>query len=129
MDEVEVEVVETPLGHLTLGHGHGMLAAVVVVPELRGDEEILALDEAVLDGPVDALARLGAVAVVVGAVDMAVAHLDGVVDGVGRGLAGDLPDTEADNGHALKEARGGACVSLVNTICSCCVYWLFDLEG
>jgi hypothetical protein len=35
-----------------------VFAAVVVVPELRGDEDVLALDEAVLDGTLDALAGL-----------------------------------------------------------------------
>jgi hypothetical protein len=41
-----------------------VFAAVVVVPELRGDEDVLALDEAVLDGTLDALTGLFFVLVV-----------------------------------------------------------------
>lgn len=56
-----------------------MLALVVVVPQLRGNEQVLALDDALADGPTDTLARLLAVLVVPGAIDVAIPKLDGVV--------------------------------------------------
>lgn len=103
----EVDVAEAPGLVLELGHLEGVLALVVVVPQLGGDEELLTLDQAVGDGLADSLAGLGAVGVVPGSIELAVAELDGVVDGVGAGLAGDLPDAEADNRHVLEHRVSG----------------------
>lgn len=76
MDEVEVNVPKTPGVILGLGHGKGMLTAVVVVPQLSGDEDVLALNEAFLDGALNTLAGLLFVLVVVGAVKAAIPGLD-----------------------------------------------------
>ena len=64
VDEVEVEVVDAPVGELLLDDGLDALAVVEGVPELGDDEELLALHEAVLDGAGNALAALNLVAVV-----------------------------------------------------------------
>lgn len=80
VDEEQVEVAQPPGLVLQLGLLMCVLALVVVVPELAGDEDVLALDDALVDGATNALAGLGAVGVVPCAVDVAVAQLDGVVD-------------------------------------------------
>ena len=79
MDQEQVEVAETPGLILEAGLLERVLPLMVVVPELGGDEEILALDDTLLNGTADALSCLGAVGVVPRAVDVAVANLDGIV--------------------------------------------------
>lgn len=66
VDEVQVEVVDAPVGELLAGDGLDLLGVVERVPELRGDEEVFALDEAFFDGAGDALAGFDFVAVVWG---------------------------------------------------------------
>lgn len=78
MDQVEIDVSETPGLVLELGHGQGMLALVVVVPELGGDKDVLTLDEALADGALDTLASLLLVLVVVRSVEESVTSLDGL---------------------------------------------------
>ena len=79
MDQEQVEVAETPGLILEAGLLERVLPLMVVVPELGGDEEILALDDTLLNGTANTLSCLGAVGVVPRAVDVAVAKLDGVV--------------------------------------------------
>jgi hypothetical protein len=55
-----------------------MLALVVVVPELGGDEDVLTLDEALADGALDTLTSLLLVLVVVRSVEESVTSLDGL---------------------------------------------------
>lgn len=59
-------------------------------PDFAHDKDILALDDALVEGALEALAHFGLVAVAVRAVNQAVAHLEGVVDAFGdfawRGL-------------------------------------------
>jgi hypothetical protein len=78
VNQVEVDVPQTPGLVLELGHLESMLAAVIVVPELGGDEDVLALHQTLGDGALDALASLLLVLVVVGTVEQAVAGLDGL---------------------------------------------------
>lgn len=101
VDEEEIEVLETPGLKLELGLLVRVLALVVVVPELGGDEEVFSLHQALVNGASDALASLGAVGVVPSTIEVTVSELDGVVDGLGTGLVGNLPDTEANNWHLL----------------------------
>jgi hypothetical protein len=76
VNQVKVNVSQTPGLVLRLSHSLGMLALVVVVPQLGRDEDVLALDEALGDGALDALACLLFVLVVVGSVEAAVSRLD-----------------------------------------------------
>ena len=120
MDNVQVEVVDAPVVELLLADRLDAVAVVEGVPQLGDEEEVFALDEAVLDGAGDALARLHFVAVVlkkgqsafveqwIGSelgwrttctVEKAVPGLDGVVDGVGASVVGHFPETEADEWH------------------------------
>jgi hypothetical protein len=64
VDEVEVEVVDTPVFELLLANGLDLLAVVEGLPKLGDDEEVFALDEAVLDGAGYTLAALDFVSVV-----------------------------------------------------------------
>ena len=64
VDEVEVEVLEAPVGELLLDDGLDALSIVEGVPELGDDEELLTGDEALLDGAGNTLAALDLVAVV-----------------------------------------------------------------
>jgi len=57
-----------------------MLALVVVVPQLGSDEDVLALDDALINGLANAFSSLLAVGVVPGTINVAVAELDGLVD-------------------------------------------------
>ena len=79
MDQEQVEVAETPGLILEAGLLERVLPLMVVVPELGGDEEILALDDTLLNGTANTLSCLGAVGVVPRPVDVAVAKLDGIV--------------------------------------------------
>lgn len=58
------------------------------VPQLGGDEDVLSLDQAILDGSSDTFAGLSLVLVVEGAVKQSVTVLDGSVDGVGGLVTG-----------------------------------------
>lgn len=78
MDEIEVNVSKTPLLILPFGHLDSYVLAVVVVPELGGDEDFLSLDQAVLDGLLDTLTSLLFILVVVGSVEESVAGFDGL---------------------------------------------------
>lgn len=64
VDEVEVEVVNAPVGELLLDDGLDALGVVEGVPELGHDEELLTLHDAFRDGAGDTLAALNLVAVV-----------------------------------------------------------------
>lgn len=64
VDEVEVEVVDAPVGELLLDDGLYALAIVEGVPELGNDEELLTLDKTLLDGAGNTLATLDFVTVI-----------------------------------------------------------------
>lgn len=78
MNEEKVNVSQPPRFILLLGHGQRMFFAMIVVPELGRDEDVLALDKAVGDGFTDALAGLFLVLVVVCAIEQSVADFDGL---------------------------------------------------
>lgn len=85
----------------------GRNSLVVIVPQLRGDEEVLTLDDTLLDGAADTLTGLFAVGVVVGTVDLTVAELDGIVNGLSSLVDRNLPDSESDKGHFLRGWQRG----------------------
>ena len=64
MHDVEIEVVDAPVGELLAADGLNVLAFVEGVPELGDDEEIGSLDESVGDGALHTLAGFDFVAVV-----------------------------------------------------------------
>jgi len=64
MDDVEVEIVDSPVGELFAADGLDFVAFVEGVPEFGDEEELFAFDEAVFDGAGDAVAGFFFVAVV-----------------------------------------------------------------
>lgn len=64
MDEVEVKVVDAPVGELLFANGLDLFGVMEGVPELRDNEEFLSLYETLLDRTGNALARFDFVAVV-----------------------------------------------------------------
>lgn len=95
VDEVEVEVINAPELELVPDELVCALLLVVGVPELRSDENFLALDDSVLDSTSETLTSLLLVSVVTSTVEETVAGLQGVVDGICALGAGNLPETEA----------------------------------
>ena len=128
--DVQVKVVDAPVGELLAADRLDLVAVVEAVPQLGDDEELLALDDALLDGAGDTLAALNLVAVVwekgvsvncalgagsslfcvpgsltACAVEQTVTSLDGAVDLVGAGVVVHLPQTEAHEGHVKATAQ------------------------
>lgn len=64
-------------------------------------QELFTLHDTLVEGLADTLSSLCRVLVVMGAVDVAVAKLDRIVNRVGCVLLGDLPDTVANQWHVL----------------------------
>lgn len=124
MHDVQIEVVDAPVGELLAGDGLDLVGFVEAVPELGDDEELLALDDTLLNGAGYTLAGFDFVAVVydlwcqcqfglglgrvkctAGTVEETVASLDGVVDLVGTSVVVDLPQAEAHKGHLIAAAK------------------------
>ena len=107
MDQIQVDVVEAEFAQAHVEGVQGLVVAVLVVPDLRGDEHVLARQP----GPGDALADAGLVVVERGGVDMAVAGFQGDLHGIGRRGIRDLVHTEPELGDAVtvierKKRRG-----------------------
>lgn len=56
MNVEQIKVLKTPPLKRLFGDGDNMLTVVEGIPELRDDEEILALDEAIVDSTLHTLA-------------------------------------------------------------------------
>lgn len=80
VDQEEVEVVELQLGEGVVEGLLDVLGAVRIVPQLGGDEDVLALEAEFLQALVQALGDLLLVLVDLGQVEVAVASLEGLVD-------------------------------------------------
>jgi hypothetical protein len=120
---VQVEVVNTPVGKLLAGNGLDAVAVVEAVPQLGDDEEVLALDNALLNGAGDSLASLDFVAVVcesyklvlfrfasqrlrtASAIKQTVSGLDGLVHLVSAGVVVHLPEAKPHEGHVIATAK------------------------
>ena len=81
MDEVEIDVFQSPRLVLRLRLSEGVVFLVVVVPELGNDEDLFAFHNAFFDGSLYASAGFALVLVVICAVKEAVADLDGLCCG------------------------------------------------
>lgn len=89
VDEEQVDVLEPEALERLVEPELG--AGAVCVPQLGGDENVLALDVTGVDGVLDALADLVLVAVAVGSVDQPVPYLERIGDGVGDLTGTGLP--------------------------------------
>lgn len=65
MDEVEVDIAQSPSLVLGLGLGKCVVFLVVVVPELSDNKDVLTLYKAFFDGSLDALACFMLVLVII----------------------------------------------------------------
>lgn len=64
VDQVQVEVVDAPVGKLLLGDGLNLVIVVEGLPQLGDDEEVRSLYEAVFDGAGNALSGFDFIAIV-----------------------------------------------------------------
>ena len=78
MDQIKINVTKAPGFVLRLGLRESVLFAVVVVPQLGDDKDVLTLDKAFVDGTLDALSCFFLVLVVVSAVKETIAYFDGL---------------------------------------------------
>lgn len=69
MNQVQVDVPETPSLILSLAHFDRNILLVVVVPELRGDENLLTFHNALFYGASDALTGFFLILIVICAVE------------------------------------------------------------
>lgn len=84
-----------------------ILGLVLVIPQLGGEEDVLALQAGDLcKGLLDALAGLLLVAVDLGEVDVAVADLEGLVDALADFAGGGLPGAVAQEGDLVARVEG-----------------------
>ena len=70
MDVVQIEVVDSPVAELLAHDRFDPFRVVEGIPQLADYEELGACDKAFFDGPRNALARFGLVAIVCGSVSM-----------------------------------------------------------
>ena len=99
VDEVEIEHVELQVAQGALAGSADVLGLVVGVPKFRSDPELVAAAETVAEGGGDPGTDLGLVAVVAGAVEVAVAEADRLVDEAGEGGLGHFPHAQTDGGE------------------------------
>jgi hypothetical protein len=78
MNEVEVDVSQTPGFILRLSHGHSVFSAVVIIPQLRGDEDLFPFNQAFINRTFNALTGFVLVLIVVCAVEETIAYPDGL---------------------------------------------------
>lgn len=83
MYEEQIDVSQSPSLVLDSGHSQSVLSAVVVVPQLRGDEDLLTLYDAFFYGTLNTFTRFFLVLVVIGAVEASVAGFNSLQRSVG----------------------------------------------
>ena len=83
MNQVQVEIVQLQVFERLLAGGNHVLFIVLVVPQLRSDPQVFALD-AGLHGFAERLPDQMLVAVDGGAVDVAITNLNRAFDGFGN---------------------------------------------
>lgn len=96
VDQVEVQVAQLELSKAGIQGSLDDLRAVLAVPQLGGDEEVLTLEAGnILVGALDAVRNLTLVLVDGSQVQVTVAGLQGLVDGLADLARGRLPGTES----------------------------------
>jgi hypothetical protein len=99
VDQVEVDVVEAEVIERAMAGGEHVLALVVRVPQLGRNPQLLALAHALGKEALERRADRLLVPIVAGAVEVAVARRDGVVDDLRGHVGRRLPHPEADHRH------------------------------
>ncbi|KAI6776858.1 hypothetical protein HG530_000803 [Fusarium avenaceum] len=102
-----VKVLKTKLLKGVVKGTGNLLGAVLVVPELSSDEDVLTLEAIDLaDSLLDTLTNLTLVLVDLGEIEVAVAGLEGLVDTVANLAGGSLPGAVADLGDLVARVEG-----------------------
>lgn len=102
-----IKVVELQLLERLVQGSLDLLGPVAVVPELGGDEDVLALQAGdVVEGLLDALGDLGLVLVDLGQVEVAVAGLEGLVDAGANLARRGLPGAVAEGWDLVARGEG-----------------------
>ena len=100
MDQEKIEIIQAQLVHGFIKGTQGQVIAVVCIPQLGRDKEILPGHAAQADG----FSHAFLVAVGLGGIDMCISGVDGAPDGLNGGFTvGCLPrsKTEAGNRYAV----------------------------
>ena len=108
MSMTYIEIVELELGESIVESGLNVFGTVAVVPELGGDEDVLALQAGDLfQGLLDPLGDLLLVLVDLGQVEVAVAGLEGLEDALADLTGGSLPGAVAKGRDLVPGGEGG----------------------
>ena len=78
MDEEKIDIAQAPSLVLSLRHGQGVGLAVIVVPQLGGDENVLALHQTLLNRPLDAVSGPLFILVVISPVKKSISDFEGL---------------------------------------------------
>ena len=120
MDQVQINVLQTPGFTLSISHLLGLFSAlnlstkflsygriwisslaVVIVPQLRCHEDIISLDNTFLDSLLYPESSFFFILVIVCSVKEPVANFDGFIDSFGSGVLVDFPQPKAHEWHVL----------------------------
>lgn len=116
MHQIQINIVQT---QVLQGSLETLLdAGVVRAPQLGSDEQILALDNASVNGLLDTLADLVLIAIAQSAVNVAVARLNGVAHGASNLARRGLPGTQAQSRDLSTGVQLEADVSSSHCDCS-----------
>ena len=78
-----------------------MLLPMIGIPKLRGDPELISLNEAVSQGTLDALSDLLLVPIVASRIEAPVADLDRIVDDLVADLIRYFPEAKTHSWHLV----------------------------
>jgi hypothetical protein len=96
MNQVEIDIVETEVIKCSLACWFNELLSVLGIPEVAGDKEILSLDDALINGSLDALTAFFLVTIYSCLINQSVAQLDGVVNAISAFCLIDLPASKTN---------------------------------
>ena len=96
MDQIEVKRLDLKVGERFARSLFDMLSCVVCVPKLGGDPQLIARHQPVCNRAGNPFANLCLIGIVSRAIEMAIARLNRFVCDIGRILACDFPEAEAD---------------------------------
>ena len=106
VNQEQINITKSPGFVLCFSHLQSMLSTVIVVPQFRRHEDLLPLDKALVDRPLDPLAGLSFVLIIICPVEETIAHFNGVIDDIGRIFCWHLPKTEPNQRHFVAGGQG-----------------------
>lgn len=101
MNQVQIDVVQPEVLQRGTACTLDQIRPVERVPQLAGNEQVLALYDSLVDFGLHAFAHLVLVLVHVGTVDMAVADIDRILHRLGDLTRRRTPSSQAEHGHLL----------------------------